>query len=789
MNRLARHLIGAGVGPESMVGLAIRRSVELLVGMYAVAKAGGAYAPIDPDQPAQRNAQVIRSSDTRVVLTTERDRFDLSDVLPTETQLVVIDRVDLSGVDPSPISDLDRTAPLRAQNPAYAIHTSGSTGTPKGVVVTHAAVVSFLSWRQDTDPLGADDTVMLKLQYTFDASVREFWWPLIAGARLVIARPDGHRDPRYLAELIGRHRVTAGYFLPLMLAEILAIPDADLTSLRQVSCGGEVLPPGTAHSFHARCPDASLYNEYGPTETAVAVTRTVVGTEAATVPIGVPQNGVGVLVLDSRLHPVPVGVPGELYLAGAQLARGYLGQPGVTAARFPANPWGPPGQRMYRTGDVVSRRRDGTIDYLGRRDLQVKIRGQRVELEEIETALRSHAAVAQSAAAVYESAGTGARLVGYVVPRPDMVVDTRAVSAELAQRLPRYMVPNQVVVLEALPSTPHGKLDRRALPDPGVPRAQRFRPPTTRTKLVTAVFADVLGTGLVGLDDNSSNWAATRCPRPGRRRGCTHRLGSRSGSNGSSPDTTAESIAARISSSFAAASDASAGFGVLLPLHPDGGREPLFCIHPAIGLAWCYAGLSAHLGPDRPVWGVQSPAVTMPGERFSSITQRAHRYVEEIRRVQPRGPYHLLGYSVGGVIAHAMAVELRSLGEEVRVLAMIDNCLARVPASNRADGLRPPAGASTCWPAGTRRTWRWPSATTRERGAGSGCRTCASRAGGSPRRSCPAGGSWCSAARTWSPAAPPSPRWIAPERSSWATLPSRPIRTFDGISATPKALA
>ncbi|ABG94202.1 non-ribosomal peptide synthetase [Rhodococcus jostii RHA1] len=677
VNRLARHLIGAGVGPESMVGLAIRRSVDLLVGMYAVATAGGAYVPIDPDQPGQRNAQVIRSSATRVVLTTERDRFDLSDVLPAETRLVVIDRVDLSGVDPSPISDLDRIAPLLAQHPAYVIHTSGSTGTPKGVVVTHAAVVSFLSWRQDTDPLGADDTVMLKLQYTFDASVREFWWPLIAGARMVIARPDGHRDPRHLAELIGRHRVTAGYFLPLMLAEILAIPEADLTSLRQVSCGGEVLPPGTAHSVHARCPDAVLYNEYGPTETAVAVTRTVVGTEAATVPIGVPQNGVGVLVLDSRLHPVPIGVPGELYLAGAQLARGYLGQPGATAARFPANPWGPPGQRMYRTGDVVSRRRDGTIDYLGRRDLQVKIRGQRVELEEIETALRRHAAVAQSAAAVYESAGTGARLVGYVVPHPDMVVDTRAVSAELAQRLPRYMVPNQIVVLGALPSTPHGKLDRRALPDPGVPRAQRFRPPTTRTeKLVTAVFADVLGTGLVGLDDNffelgGNSLSATRAAS---RLHTSTRVEVRL--DWFFADATAESIAARISSSFAAASAASAGLGVLLPLHPDGGREPLFCIHPAIGLAWCYAGLGAHLGPDRPVWGVQSPAVTVPGERFASITQRAHRYVEEIRRVQPRGPYHLLGYSVGGVIAHAMAVELRSRGEEVGVLAMIDSYAA-----------------------------------------------------------------------------------------------------------------
>ncbi|MBC2639974.1 MULTISPECIES: non-ribosomal peptide synthetase [unclassified Rhodococcus (in: high G+C Gram-positive bacteria)] len=689
VNRLARHLIGIGVGPESMVGLAIRRSVDLLAGMYAVAKTGAAYVPIDPDHPARRNAEVIRSSGAHVVLTTERDRFDISDVLPPETRLVVVDRLDLADVDPSPISDHDRIAPLREQNPAYVIHTSGSTGTPKGVVVTHAAVVSFLRWRQDTDPLGADDTVMLKLQYTFDASVREFWWPLIAGARLVIARPDGHRDPRHLAELIGRHGVTAGYFLPLMLAEILAIPDADLTSLRQVSCGGETLPPDTAHNFHARCPDAVLYNEYGPTETAVAVTRAVVGGVDAAVPIGVPQSGIGALVLDSRLHPVPVGVPGELYLAGAQLARGYLGQPGVTAARFPAAPWGPPGSRMYRTGDVVRRRRDGTLDYLGRRDLQVKIRGQRVELEEIEAALRRHDAVAYSAAAVYESANDGARLVGYVVPRPGLVVDTRTVSAELAQRLPRYMVPNQIVVLDALPSTPHGKLDRRALPDPGVPRAQRFRPPATRTeKLVTAVFGDVLGAGLVGLDDNffelgGNSLSATRAAS--QLHAATDvevRL------EWFFTDATAEGIAGRISSSVAATT---AALGVLLPLHPDGARDPLFCIHPAIGLAWCYSGLSAHLGPDRPVYGVQSPAVTGPGERFTTIAQRAHRYVREIRQVQPRGPYHLLGYSVGGVIAHAMAVELRLLGEEIGLLAMIDSYASAerdIPAPTLPDLLR-----------------------------------------------------------------------------------------------------
>ncbi|MEV0945111.1 amino acid adenylation domain-containing protein [Rhodococcus sp. NPDC049939] len=673
VNRLARHLIGIGVGPESIVGLAVRHGIDLLIGMYAVAKTGAAYMPMDPDHPVHRNAELIQASGTHVVLTTERDRHEISDGVPSGVLLVVLDSVDVSGLDSSPVTDLDRIAPLRAQNPAYVMYTSGSTGAPKGVVVTHASVVNFLNWRQRTDPIGPEDTVLMKLQYTFDASARELWWPLVAGARLVIAPADSQRDPLRLAELIGRHRVSVGYFLPLMLAEILTVPDTDLTSLRQVSCGGETLPRDTAHAFRTRCPDALLYNEYGPTESTVAVTRSVVDTSDGTVPIGLPMCGVGVLVLDARLHPSPVGVPGELYLAGAQLARGYLGQPGTTAARFVANPWGSSGERMYRTGDVVSRRRDGTLDYLGRNDLQVKIRGQRVELGEIEAAMRAHRDVAQSAAAVHQSPVAGARLVGYVVPRPDVVIDTRLLSAELARSLPRYMVPNQIAVVEALPSTPHGKLDRRALPDPGIPRTQPFRPPTTCIeKMVTSAFEEILGAGPVGLDDNffelggNSLSAVKAASRLHTTTDVAVRL------EWFFDDPTVEAIAARISSNEQGPEAASA-LDTLLPLSRGDEREPLFCIHPAIGLSWCYSGLHAHLDPGRPVYGLQSPALTAPDERFTSITDRAHRYVEEIRRVQPQGPYHLLGYSVGGVIAHAMAVELRSLGEEVSMLAMIDS--------------------------------------------------------------------------------------------------------------------
>ncbi|MDX5310149.1 MAG: amino acid adenylation domain-containing protein, partial [Rhodococcus sp. (in: high G+C Gram-positive bacteria)] len=402
-NRLARHLIAAGVGPDRLVGLAMRRSVELLVGMYAVIKAGGAYLPLDPDHPADRLEYVLDNARPVCVLTTTADRTPL----PTSVPVLELDRLEPSGESAAALTPQERTAPLTGDHLAYVLYTSGSTGRPKGVAVPHAAIVNRLRWMQHAYPLTAEDTVLQKTPFTFDVSVWEFFWPLHTGARLVVAAPDGHRDPAYLTTVVEQQHVTVAHFVPSMLAVFVAATDAGrCPSLRLLFCSGEALPPATVTAAHAAFPAAALHNLYGPTEAAVDVTSwACTDDDADVVPIGAPVWNTRVHVLDARLHPVPVGAVGELYLSGIQLARGYVGRGDLTADRFVADPFGPPGTRMYRTGDLVSWRRDGNLVYLGRSDFQVKLRGLRIELGEIEHALLADPVVAQTAVVVHRPTG------------------------------------------------------------------------------------------------------------------------------------------------------------------------------------------------------------------------------------------------------------------------------------------------------------------------------------------------------------------------------------------------
>ncbi|MEU2258683.1 amino acid adenylation domain-containing protein, partial [Nocardia xishanensis] len=383
-------------------------------------------------------------------------------------------------------------------NTAYVIFTSGSTGVPKGVALTHRATVHQLAWAQARYRLDGSDVVLHKTPITFDISVWELFWPLQVGARVVIAAADGHRDPHYLAALIAAEAVTTVHFVPSMLAAYLAAVPAPLAaSVRRVFAAGEALPADLVGRF-ARYGEAELHNWYGPAEAEV-VTAWQCDADAVGVPIGSPVWNTQTLVLDSRLHPVPVGVAGELYLAGVQLARGYHGRSGLTAGRFVADPFGAAGERMYRTGDVVRWRADGQLEYVGRTDFQVKLRGQRIELGEIEAALRGHERVEQAVVVLHNDPHVGDRLVGYVTGRD---VDPAGVSDHLRSRLPSYMVPAAVVVLEGLPVTASGKLDRRALPAP-VFAPVVFRAPVTPVEQVVAgVFAEVLGVERVGLDDD-----------------------------------------------------------------------------------------------------------------------------------------------------------------------------------------------------------------------------------------------------------------------------------------------
>ncbi|MFD9906702.1 amino acid adenylation domain-containing protein [Streptomyces sp. NPDC059063] len=500
-NQLAHHLRERGARPEAKIGVALERSPELVLALLAVVKTGAAYVPLDPDYPASRTEQILTDAAPELVLTSTA----LAPRLPAGTPALALDSDDaLARVGSCPDTDPDADRPT-GRTPAYVIYTSGSTGRPKGVVVEHAAIVNRLVWMQHQYGLDATDRVLQKTPSSFDVSVWEFFWPLISGAAIVVAPPGAHREPALLARLIQDTGVTTVHFVPSMLRAFTDEPAArGRTGLRRVFSSGEALPADLVEDFR-QISGAPLHNLYGPTEAAVDVTHWTCPQQDVprTVPIGRPVWNTQIRVLDAALRPVPPGVTGELYLAGAQLARGYLDRRGLTAERFVADPYGPPGTRMYRTGDLGSWDAEGSVRYAGRSDHQVKIRGQRVELGEIEAALSAHPTVGQAAVAVVDG-----RLVAYVLPVGDDLPADGATAAEdlrahLAAELPAHMVPAAFLTLESWPLTPSGKLDRKALPRPGFEAAASSRAPRTeRESALCALFADVLGVERVGIDDS-----------------------------------------------------------------------------------------------------------------------------------------------------------------------------------------------------------------------------------------------------------------------------------------------
>ncbi|MEY9878378.1 amino acid adenylation domain-containing protein, partial [Streptacidiphilus sp. MAP12-33] len=510
-NRLARLLIGQGVGPESLVAVAMERGVDLVVALLAVVKAGGAYIPVAPDLPAERVAVMFEDATPTLVLA---DSAGAGTGIPAEIAVLVVDdpwlHETLEEIPDGPLTAAER-ATLLPQHPAYVIFTSGSTGRPKGVAVPHAGVVNRLAWMQTRFGLEAGDRLLQKTPFGFDVSVPEFFGPLLHGATLVMARPEGHRDPAYLAEVIQAQRVTSVHFVPSMLEAFLREPDAvRCAGLRRVVCSGEALPPESVERFFELfdADRVELLNLYGPTEASVEVTwwQCRPGDTGGVVPIGAPVANTRLYVLDEFLRPVPAGVGGDLYLAGAQLARGYVNRAALTADRFVADPFagGDGGERMYRTGDRARWTEDGQVVYLGRSDEQVKIRGFRIEPGEVQAVVAAHPQVARAAVIAREDAPGQTRLVAYVVPAGDNGPTADEVRAFAATRLPEYMVPAAVVVLDDLPTTANGKLDRRALPAPqhaGESVADRG-PATFQEEVLCGAYAEVLGVPSVGVDDD-----------------------------------------------------------------------------------------------------------------------------------------------------------------------------------------------------------------------------------------------------------------------------------------------
>ncbi|WP_339548449.1 amino acid adenylation domain-containing protein, partial [Pseudomonas sp. RA_35y_Pfl2_P32] len=499
-NRLAHWLRSQGVGCDVRVGVFAERSAELAIALLAIVKAGGAYLPLDPDYPADRLAFMLEDSNVPLLLTQQA----LLGRLPAcNAPVWCLDR-DWAQTDGQP--EHAPAIDYPPQSLAYCIYTSGSTGRPKGVGNHHAGLLNRLQWMQDEYRLDGHDRVLQKTPFSFDVSVWEFFWPWLAGATLVIAEPGAHRDPARLRQVIVEQRISTLHFVPSMLQAFVAAGElAACSGLRQVMCSGEALPHELQQQFQQHH-HAALHNLYGPTEAAIDVSYWHCVDEPGrhSVPIGRPIANTRLMILDSQLQPVPVGVAGELYIAGANLARGYLGRAGLTAERFVADPFGAGGERMYRTGDLARWRPDGVIDYVGRIDHQVKLRGLRIELGEIEARLLEHAVVREAVVVAWPG-DAGAQLVGYVTPdspQADPQGWLDALREHLREHLPDYMVPAQLLYLASMPLSPNGKLDRKALPAPQWQARSYQAPQGERETLLAAVWQSVLGVEQVGRDDD-----------------------------------------------------------------------------------------------------------------------------------------------------------------------------------------------------------------------------------------------------------------------------------------------
>ncbi|WP_454197557.1 amino acid adenylation domain-containing protein, partial [Nocardia sp. Marseille-Q1738] len=693
-NRVARALIAAGAGPESLVAVAVSRTEELPVALLGVLMSGAAYLPIDLTYPAQRLVGVLADAAPVCVLTTSAERAALPD-----TGLPVVLLEQAAGLADGPVTDAERVAPLRAGNLAYVIYTSGSTGVPKGVGVTHRNVVELLT---NTRPLfGFDERDVWTVfhSFAFDFSVWELWCALATGGSVVVVDYVTSRSPELLRELLIREKVTVlnqtpSAFRQLGEADRGASATTGEFALRYVIFGGEALDLRHLRSWYERHPvDAPrLVNMYGITETTVHVSFLPLDEHVVDSPaslIGRALPGLDTHVLDIRLRPAPFGTPGEIYVDGSQLSRGYLGRAGLTATRFVANPFGPPGSRMYRSGDLArwtSSSGEPGLAYSGRGDQQVQLRGFRIELGEIEAALLRCPGVSQAVALVRADVTLGDQLIGYVRPKPGARLDPIELRTQVGEFLTGYMVPAAIVVIDTVPLTVNGKLDRRALPAPQF-RAREFRAPATPVEeIVAAAFAQVLGVDRFGMDDNFFEHGGNSLIAAKLSARLSGVLGTKVPVMRVFTAPTPGELVADLARRASGGVESEAAFEMLLPLRPGGSAAPLFCVHPVSGISWSYAGLAAYLDPDRPIYGLQTPVLaTAEAVMPDSIQDWAARYVELIREVQPEGPYHLLGWSFGGVIAHEMAVQLQGAGETVALLAVMDSYMADPPGTPVSD--------------------------------------------------------------------------------------------------------
>jgi amino acid adenylation domain-containing protein len=677
-NRLAHHLRGLGIGPDRIVAVALPRGLDFLTALVGILKAGAAYLPLDLENPDQRLRTVLEDARPELVLT----QTDVLSRLGASHRAVLLDDPDTRALlrTLSPQDPVELAGP---ENTAYAIYTSGSTGKPKGVLMPVRGLANLLSWHRDRFPGGVGTRVGQFTAIGFDASLQEILAPLVSGKTLVLPTEETRRHGDLATQWLEEAEINEVYAPTSVidaLLEAAAVRGRDLPRLTDILQGGEALQLSPylrdlcaqGHRAGGSGGARRVHNVYGPAETHAITAHTLDGDPTHwpdTAPIGAPVTNMRLFVLDERLRPVPDGVVGELYATGTGVARGYLNRPGLTAERFVACPFGPHGAVMYRTGDLARRDRDGRLHYLGRADDQVKVRGFRVEPGEIETRLAGHHTVAQVAVVARLDAAEGQVLVAYVVPRAGAAVEPAQLRTHVAEALPDYMVPTYVVSLPELPLTANGKLDKRALPAPeraGATEEGRVAA-TPHEEIVCELFAEVLGLERVGAEDDFFALGGHSL--------LTIRLLSRIRSvlgvevpiSVMFRQPTPAAVARMLGDK-----DGQGWLDPLLTLRAQGSRPPLFCVHPGGGLGWCYANVMRHLQDDRPIHALQARGLARPEPLPDSIDAMAADCLDRIRSLQPVGPYHLLGWSLGGVVAQTIAAQLEQSGEEVAFLALLD---------------------------------------------------------------------------------------------------------------------
>lgn len=674
---LASLLRERGVRPGDSVAVALPRSVFLTLALHGIVEAGAAWLPLDTGYPDDRLRMMLEDAKPKLLIATEEQLARFSDIPGLES---------LCYDSPLPAEDAAPLALSQPNHTAYIIFTSGSTGRPKGVMVGQTAIVNRLLWMQNHYPLTADDVVAQKTPCSFDVSVWEFFWPFIAGAKLVMAEPEAHRDPLTMQQFFARYGVTTTHFVPSMLAAFVAslTPETareSCASLKRVFCSGEALPADLCREWE-QLTHAPLHNLYGPTEAAVDVSwypawgEDLAAVTGNSVPIGYPVWNTGLRILDAMMRPVPFGVAGDLYLTGIQLAQGYLGRPDLTASRFIADPFNV-GERMYRTGDVARWLENGAVEYLGRSDDQLKIRGQRIELGEIDRVMQqlpdvehavAHACVFNQAAA---TGGDARQLVGYLVSQSGLPLDTAVLRERLREKLPAHMVPTVLLQLAELPLSANGKLDRKALPMPQLTSRVSGRAPRAGTETTIAQsFAALLDCEVndveadffaLGGHSLLAMMLAAQLSRIFERQVTPGQI---------MVASTVEQLSALLESNDDEQSQR-LGFETLLPLRESHGPT-LFCFHPASGFAWQFSVLSRYLSPQWSIMGIQSPRPDGPMQTAENLDSVCEHHLATLLSQQPHGPYYLLGYSLGGTLAQGIAARLHARGETVAFLGLLD---------------------------------------------------------------------------------------------------------------------